>query len=418
MRAGFARQTITPQKSMHMAGFDRRKDPSVGTLDELEVCVLALEGELGFPFVMCVFDLLGTDSTLCIHVRQAVASKLEIPAERIWVLATHTHSAPTGHFSEYQSYDVMYVDYLTKQAVSAAAQALKNLQQVSVSTALTRATDIASLRNRGREGSHFPMPLPLIFLGDHVLARITCHPTVLDEKNLLYSRDLPGQLRDGLSRGRSCLVINGPCADLSTRFTRKASNPEELQRLGCILTDAVQNAGSQIDPSQSVQPQSDSDFGKEIKTAERVIYLSRSASLRGEQKDAILTALRQKAAACTDLQALREYDSRIAVLERSAVEAEKNRMIRIGAVNLGGTIRVGVPCEVDYADGSDLEYTLSQIAEQDVHLVCYAFGYDGYLPSGAPLSAESSYEDIASRYLPESREQVWECAKQCVMDVM
>ena len=70
------------------------------------------------------------------------------------------------------------------------------------------------------------------------------------------------------------------------------------------------------------------------------------------------------------------------------------------------------------ADGSDLEYILSQIAGQDVHLVCYTFGYDGYLPSGAPLNAESSYEDIASRYLPQSREQVWECAKQCVMDVI
>ena len=408
MRAGFARQTITPEKSMHMAGFDRRKDPSVGTLDELEVCVLALEGQLGFPFLMCVFDLLGTDSNLCSHVREAVASKLEIPMERIWVLATHTHSAPTGHFYGYQSYDVMYVDYLTEQAVSAAVQALDNLQPVTVSTALAQVTGIASLRNRGREGSHFSMPLPLVFLGEHVLARISCHPTVLDEKNLLYSRDLPGQLRDGLSRGRSCLVINGPCADLSTRFTRRASNAEELKRLGHILTDAVRTA----------KPQRVFDFGKEIKTAERVIYLSRSASLRGETKDAILTALRQKAAACTDLQALREYDSRIAVLERSDVGAEKNRMIRIGAVNFGGTILVGVPFEVDYADGSDLEYTLSQIAGQDVHLVCYTFGYDGYLPSGAPLSAESSYEDIASRYLPQSREQVWECAKQCVMDVI
>ena len=408
MRAGFARQTITPEKSMHMAGFDRRKDPSVGTLDGLEVCVLTLEGQLGFPFVMCVFDLLGTDSNLCSHVREAVASQLEIPMERIWVLATHTHSAPTGHFSGYQSYDVMYVDYLTEQAVSAAVQALENLQPVAVSTALAQATGIASLRNRGREGSHFSMPLPLVFLGEHVLARISCHPTVLDEKNLLYSRDLPGQLRDGLSPGRSCLVINGPCADLSTRFTRHASNTEELKRLGRILTDAVRTA----------KPQSVCDFGKEIKTAERVIYLSRSASLRGEKKDAILTALRQKAAVCTDLQALREYDSRIAVLERGDVGAEKHRMIRIGAVNFGGTILVGVPFEVDYADGSELEYTLSQIAEQDVHLVCYTFGYDGYLPSGAPLSAESSYEDIASRYLPQSREQVWECAKQCVMDVI
>ena len=149
-----------------------------------------------------------------------------------------------------------------------------------------------------------------------------------------------------------------------------------------------------------------------------MVYLSRSASLSGEVKDNILSALRKKAAECTDPQALREYDSRIAVLERAAVGAEKNRMIRIGAVNFGNYILLGVPFEVDYADGQNLEQTLSQIAGHPVYLVCYTFGYDGYLPSGAPLSAESSYEDIASRYLPESREQVWECAKQCIVEVM
>ena len=149
-----------------------------------------------------------------------------------------------------------------------------------------------------------------------------------------------------------------------------------------------------------------------------MVYLSRSASLSGELRENILSALRQKAAECTDPQALREYDSRIAVLERSAVGAEKNRMIRMGAVNFGNYILLGLPFEVDYADGQELEQTLSRIAGQNVYLICYSFGYDGYLPSGAPLSAESSYEDIASRYLPESRAQVWECAKQCVMEVM
>ena len=408
MRAGFGRQNITPNKSMHMAGFDRRNDPSTGTLDALEVCVLALRDQQNTPFLMCAFDLLGTDSKLCTRIREAIASHLEIPAARIWVGATHTHSAPTGHFSGGQSYDKNYVNHLTVQAVSAAAQALTNMKPVTAAGALAQVSGVASLRNRGREGSEFPMPMPLVFLDDTVLARISCHPTVLDEKNLLYSRDLPGQLRDGIAPGRNCLVLNGPCADLSTRFTRRASDPEELKRLGQKLTDGVLGAEAKSIPN----------FGCEIKTAEKVVYLSRSASLDGELRESILSALRQKMAACTDSQARREYDSRIAVLERSAVGAEKNREIRIGAVNLGGFILVGVPFEVDYADGLNLEQTLSQIAGQDVRLVCYTFGYDGYLPSGAPLSAESSYEDIASRYLPESRRQVWECAKQCVMEVM
>ena len=408
MRAGFARRDITPDKSMHMAGFDRRKDPSTGTLDPLNVCVLALEDNQKNPFLMCAFDLLGTDSRLCSHIREAISSRMEIAPERIWVGATHTHSAPTGHFSGNQSYSETYVNRLTLQAVAAAAAALDAMQPVTAAGAMAQATGIASLRNRGREGSEFPMPLPLYFLGQTVLARISCHPTVLDEKNLRYSRDLPGQLRDGLAPERNCLVLNGPCADLSTRFTRQESSAEELKRLGNILTDAVMAA----------QPEPLADFGEEIRTAERVVYLSRSASLSGGMRESILSALRQKAAECTDAQALREYDSRIAVLERSAVGAEKNRMIRIGAVNFGNCIFVGVPFEVDYADGLNLEKILSEIAGKPVHLVCYTFGYDGYLPSGAPLSAESSYEDIASRYLPESRGQVWECAKECVRNTM
>ena len=412
MKAGFARRDITPDRSMAMAGFDRRKGTSQGTLDPLEVCVLALEDSGGMPFVMCVFDLLGTDSRLCTRVREAVAAHLRVPPERIWVSATHTHSAPSGHFSGSQNYDENYVNFLTAQAVSAAGDALADLQSAAVSGALARATGIASLRNRGREGSEFPMPLPLAVLErpeKHlVLTRISCHPTVLDERNLYYSRDLPGQLREGLAPDRDCLVLNGPCADLSTRFTRLSSTPEELVRLGGKLTAAVLDA----------QPREILGFGSDIRTAEKTVHLSRSASLSGELRETILSALRQKAADCTDAQALREYDSRIAVLERSAVGAEKDRQIRIGAVNLGGCILVGVPFEVDYADGLELERLLSQKAKQPVWLVCYTFGYDGYLPSGAPLSAESSYEDIASRYLPESRAQVWECAKQCVMEVM
>lgn len=412
MRSGFARRDITPDRSMGMAGFDRRKGTSLGTLDALEVCVLALEDQRGERFLMCVFDLLGTDSRLCTQVRETVASRVGVAPERIWVSATHTHSAPTGHFSGNKSYDEDYVNYLTVQAVSAAAEAVADLQHTTAAGALTQATGVASLRNRGREGSEFPMPLPLVFLENRekpvTLSRISCHPTVLDERNLLYSRDLPGQLRDGVAPQRDGLVLNGPCADLSTRFTRQSSDPEELMRLGKKLTEAVQEA----------KPQQLPEFAQDIRSAEKVVYLSRSASLSGELRESILTALRQKAEACTDPQALREYDSRIAVLERSAVGAEKNRMIRIGAVNLGSCILLGVPFEVDYADGLNLEQTLSQIAGQTVYVICYTFGYDGYLPSGAPLSAESSYEDIASRYLPESRAQVWECAKQCVMEVM
>ena len=95
--------------------------------------------------------------------------------------------------------------------------------------------------------------------------------------------------------------------------------------------------------------------------------------------------------------------------------AEKNRRIRVAAVDFGPFALLSLPFEVDHKDGDEIEAILTEIAQKPVYLLCYTGGYDGYLPSGKPLSVDSSYEDIASRYLPESREQVWECAKQCVL---
>ena len=276
MKAGFGRREITPDRSMKMAGFDRRKDPSQGTLDALEVCVLALADAEQTPFLLCALDLLGTDSTLCTQIRQAVATRLGIAPERVWVSATHTHSAPTGHFSGNTSYDECYVNFLIQQAVAAAEEAWETMRPATPAVAQTHATGVASLRNRGRSGSEFPMPFPLVFLENPeqnlAFSRICCHPTVLDERNLLYSRDLPGQLRDGVAQERPMLVLNGPCADLSTRFTRQNSTAEELQRLGKILTEAAQAA----------QPQKAPHFGQQIRAFEKVLYLSRSASLSGE----------------------------------------------------------------------------------------------------------------------------------------
>jgi hypothetical protein len=140
MKAGFGRRDITPHRSMNMAGFDRRKDPSTGTLDELEVQVLALADDREVPFLMCIFDLLGTDSTLCTQVRESISVHLEIPPERIWVGATHTHSAPTGHFSGNASYNKDYVNHLATQAVAAAAEALADLKPAAATGAMAQAT--------------------------------------------------------------------------------------------------------------------------------------------------------------------------------------------------------------------------------------------------------------------------------------
>lgn len=408
MRAGFARRDITPDKPMQMAGFDRRTAPSTGTLDELYVRVLALNCDQK-TFLICSFDLLGTDSTFCETVQAAFAREMDIPSHHVWVCATHTHSGPGCHFDGKNHYSQEYVQFLVDQTLAAGRVALADLQAARLNVSDSTVTAVTSRRNQGRAGAEFPMPLlqiRFVRAADTItLCRICCHPTILDEKNTLYSGDLPSAAMKAAGLSDKCLILNGACADLSTRFTRTASNPQELARIGQILADGMIAA-----------PDSFQDQTPAIQGHARTIYLSRCGSLEGAQREELLNALRAKAAACTDPQAWREYDSRIAVLERSSVAPEKDRRIHIAAVNLGPVVLLSMPFEVDSPDGEDLEKGLTKIANKPVYLCCYTGGYDGYLPSGKPLTADSSYEDIASRYSADARTKVWECATQCILE--
>ncbi len=412
MKAGFGKSCITPEYSMPMAGFDRRKDPSTGTLDDLYVRVLVLD-DGNEPFAFCVFDVLGTDRVLCEKVSLALAPVLGTRPERVWVSSTHTHAAPAAVFHGGKSYNEDYVNLIVETVEKTGAAAKKDLQPAAMGAEIASVKGVCSRRNLGRAaGGDYPMPLvSLRFIRQEdtlTFTRIACHPTVLDEKNTLYSRDLPGAAIRLLGREETMVITNGACADLSTRFTRNASTPEELERLGGVLADGIRDGEA---------------FRREISCGKigsfcEDIYLSRSGSLDGELRQYLLDTWRRMMDECDDPQAKREFDSRIAVLERGAVAAEAARKIHVAAVDLGELMLVSLPFEVDSPDGENLEETLTAAAGKPVYLMCYTGGYDGYLPSGAPLSPNSSYEDIASRYLPQSREQVWESAKKCVLNGM
>lgn len=410
MRAGFGRMAITPHKPMKMAGFDRRKDPSSGILDELYVSVLLMQDEQDAYFAFCSFDVLGVDSRLCGQVREVLSAVLSMRADRIWVSSTHTHSAPSHIFSGMESYDPQFVAELLDKVKEAGRKAVEDLAPCAPYVAQTHAVGVASLRNMGRAGSEYPMPVYVSKLcrkNDSLsFCLFSCHPTVLDEKNTLYSKDIPGAAAKRLPKNQPCIFHNGACADISTRFTRNGSTPEELNRLGGLLGDAINDAP--FSPGGT--------FGTVISCANEVIYLSRGAGVDGQERLDLLEALHKKMDACEDPQMKREYDSRIAVLERAAAAAEKDREIHVSAVDFGPFMYASLPFEVDSKDGEELETLLTQAAGKPVYLVCYTGGYDGYLPSGNPLTADSSYEDFASRYLPQSRRQVWESAKKCVLN--
>lgn len=413
MRAGFSKTHITPLASMAMAGFDRRSESSTGTLDELELRVLVLDDEKGSLFSFVVLDVLGVDHALSREIATLVAFRLNTSEDRVWVCATHTHAAPSAIFSGGKSRDPVYYAWVLGKSACAAEEALRDLQTARLEYGVSYVQGVCSRRNMGREaGSTYPMPilnLRIVRQYDTLnLVRISSHPTVLDEKNTSYSRDLPGAAIHALEREDNMLVVNGACADLSTRYTRRESSPCELNRLGKLLAEGILAGESGLQMTSC----------EEIKATSQEIFLSRTGSLEGSQRQELLDAWRALMEQCPDAQTRREYDSRIAVLERVAAAPEPARRIHVGAVDFGEFCLVSLPFEVDSPDGNNLEKMLTEAAGKPVFLLCYTWGYDGYLPSGKPLGVDSSYEDIASRYVPQSREQVWECAKQCVLNGM
>ena len=123
MKAGSAHRNITPESFLHMAGFDRRKDPANGTLDALQVSALALQDEQGDALVLLGFDLLGLNTALCDAVRAASAAACGLAPEAIWVSATHTHSAPSLAYPTDDAVIAAYIETLLRLAAEAAALA-------------------------------------------------------------------------------------------------------------------------------------------------------------------------------------------------------------------------------------------------------------------------------------------------------
>ena len=400
MKIGFAREIITPKFADRMAGFDRRTEPSVGTLDDLYASCVAMISDAGERAAFCVLDVLGTDRALSRKISEAV------DADGVWVSATHTHSAPSSVFTDRTAMSGGYREAVVEKCRLAAERAFAAAKPAVAGFALSSVTGIASVRNVLRGASAFEMPLAAFRFetedGPVSMVRYQCHPTVLNEKNLLYSKDILRGTHEGLP-GKT-LFMNGACADLSTRYTRRASTPEEALRIGLVLADAV----------KSVEFRTDEAFGRTISIRKKTLELQRGPGADAAERERLAACFRKKSAECEDENERREYDSILCLLARGDAEAEPARPVDLTVADFGTAVLAGLPFEVRHDDALRMEKTLTEAAGRPVWLAAYCGGYDGYLAGGDKLSENSSYEDFASRYLPGTHGRIADALQELI----
>lgn len=410
MRVGFSRQVITPDYSVGMAGYDRRNLPSSGKLDDIFVSVIAIEDNDGKKALFCSYDLLGTDTGLCERIRKEAFARFSIAGKSIWVSATHTHSAPGAIFYR-RTLDEKYMEKLVSSSMQAVKLALEDLSCAKASLIQASVTGMASVRTMdSAEADKFAMPADMILFerenGNIVLNRFVCHPTVLNEKNTCISRDIVGGCARKFKNGERTAFLNGPCADISTRYSRRESSPAEVERLGGIWGEFL-NCAVENGEKTAIEIKLDSDIQK--------LYMPPAKFFSGDEKERLMESLRERMENAKDAGAEREFNSRLAVLERPTYGTAEGREIFVTYFDIGEVIIVGIPLEVNYDVGERFKERIENASGKKVWIACYTGGYDGYLPSGRPLDFDSSYEDLAAIYTSDAEEILWRSVEECVL---
>ena len=130
IKAGFASQDITPEYSVPLGGYgssDGRM--SKVNLDPLFVsCVAVSDGESTALFYQVdVTDILNEDIDFC---RKEILKKWGVPAERIFITATHNHSAPDE--GNPQECIKRFLSEMDEAIVATAGEAIADLEEAEM----------------------------------------------------------------------------------------------------------------------------------------------------------------------------------------------------------------------------------------------------------------------------------------------
>ncbi|MGB9724906.1 MAG: hypothetical protein ACP5QM_05145 [Caldisericum sp.] len=397
--SGFANEIITPNVGLQLAGFlGERK--AIGTHDDLKVRVFYMSLSNKKHLLLIVFDLLEVPREFSSKIKATLTKKFGIEEDKIIISATHTHSGPEiREFSfkvdkgsdelQFENGEKL-IEFLKEKSIYAVSKAIKKSTpgQLEFGSFLMK-NKICGNRREQEDPQKVEVKF-LLFKGHDgkkaLIYNLGCHPTVLHESNVLYSADFPGavekHLLDSIKNLEFVMFINGAAGDMSTRFYRKASDFDEVKRIGTILANEIVN---NINNTEQVLNENFT-----LESAIRSIRLN----LKEPMPPEIIAGLEQKAS--TDLEKarannpvdLRKYEARlegIKFLKLSSDFLNKNRTINsvLQLIKIGNVAFVSIPGELFSSLGHKIELELSPLK---VILVGYANDYIGYILD------EESYE--------------------------
>lgn len=264
LKAGFARELITPGPDVSLIGYDYRQrclpPGNAGVHDPLYVRALAIEGDSDGLAILISLDLCVIHRSFARELRQAIAAALDTPVERIIISCTHTHSGPyplsederrhltsadhdiNAWLVKLNDAELAYPELVTRAVRTAAVRAAGKLyhvtasaQQAPLGLGYNRRVPLADPANpiamcwSPAEQSHLdpgPITDPTCSVLElrqthgsrrYILFNIAAHGTVMGKTSRLVSADWPGaacRLLEAYEPNSRAMFLFGACGDV------------------------------------------------------------------------------------------------------------------------------------------------------------------------------------------------------------
>jgi neutral ceramidase len=283
-RVGIAREPITPQTSVWLAGYGSKRPPD-GKIHELWMKALALSDPAGNRVVMITSDFQGVPKSMSDRVFARLHDQYGLRRQDIMFTFSHNHCGPRLGDDLIDYYPVeaeqealvkQYTDLMVERTVALVSQALQNQSPAIVRIGEGRTTFAVNRRNN-REAEvadllaqgvplkgpvDHTVPVLTVTLPDGKLAAVlfgyACHPTTLSF--MTWNGDYPGFAQVALEErfpGVTAMFVN-TCGGDQNPLPRRTV--ELCQKYGLMLADAVEPVVRKESSLRVVQPRIRSAF--------------------------------------------------------------------------------------------------------------------------------------------------------------
>lgn len=371
LKIGIAEVNYTPRIGLALVGNYRGNDyASRGVHDSLYAKALVASDEKGMKVAVLTIDICMLPKEPVEFMRAYIASRTDIKAENVMIMATHTHSGPPSDLSGPDAKEFL--------AKAAGAVILANDRLKSTVISVGRSSESRISHNRRLKckdgtthmcwekfapgfviepwGSIDPEVITLSFEQEGrqtgVLVNFGCHATTLTGNNWLYTADYPGYLAESIKRVKGkdfmSLFCNGCCGNV-TQVDYRIGFPDtyqECQRIGYILgvsaLEAMSNAqvvsSDKIAVSREMVPLSRIDISDEqLEWAKAIMKKVEKEGMPPIQADGL-----------PDAQYAKDW-----------IEMRKNQnvtdSVEVMVVRIGDVAFVGLPGEIFNEFGIDIK---------------------------------------------------------------